>query len=571
VQPEQSLDITRMHRLLQVGRALVAELDPDSVLDLVLETAREITHANYAALGVLDPQRQQLDRFITLGLDEVARDAIGELPRGRGVLGVLIDEPRPLRLSDVGRHPRSFGFPPGHPRMRSFLGVPIMIRGEAWGNVYLAEKLGGEFDASDEEAVLILAEWAAVAIENARLYQVSETRRIELEKALRASEVTRDIATAIGGEVELERVLELIVKRGRALVAARSLVILLRDDDELLVAATAGYAEGARGRRLPISGSPYGQVMDAGRPERVKSVGARLGIDPSQFGVADARSALIVPLAYRSSVVGVLCAFDRGEQGDAFSEDDEQLLRTFAASAATAVVMARSVQEERLHRSLAAADAERRRWARELHDETLQGLAALRVLLSVGLRGDEPQTLEDAALQAIVYIEQEIANLRAIISDLRPAALDELGLLSAIESLVERHRERSRFAVELDTALRAPSARLAPDLETVIYRLLQEALNNAAKHSSADRVQISIEDDRDALVVQVRDDGRGVRPHAEAEGFGLVAMRERVALAGGTLEIESGPGGTLVRARLPVRHAAGTVGEGSLKEARHRA
>jgi signal transduction histidine kinase len=548
-----------MHRLLQVARTMVAELDPDSVLDLVLETAREITGARYAALGVLDPQRQQLDRFIALGLDEDAREAIGDLPRGRGVLGVLIDDPLPLRLSDVGRHPRSYGFPPGHPRMRSFLGVPILIRGQAWGNLYLTEKSDGDFDESDEEAVLVLAEWAAVAIENARLYQLSETRRVELEKALRAAEVTRDIAAAIGGEFELERVLELIVKRGRALVAARSLVILLRDGDELVVAASAGYAESARGLRVPASGSPLGQVMDARRAERITSVDARLGIDPSRFGVAEARSALIVPLAYRSTTVGVLCAFDRGEQGEAFSEDDEQQLRAFAASAATAVMMARSVQEERLHRSLEAADAERRRWARELHDETLQGLAALRVLLSVALRGDEPHALEDATLQAIGYIEQEIANLRAIISDLRPAALDELGLVSAVDSLVERCREQGSFEVDMEIALgdsNAGPARLTPELETVVYRLLQEALANVAKHSRAEHVRVSVEQREDILTVIVRDNGVGFQTHTATNGFGLTGMRERVTLAGGTLEIQSGDDGTIVKARLPARYAS---------------
>src|SRR5918911_3813987 len=160
---------------------------------------------------------------------------------GRGILGLLIEEPVPLRIADVGEHPRSYGFPPGHPPMRAFLGVPIMIRGEAWGNLYLTEKEGGgEFEATDEEAVVVLADWAAIAIENARLYRAVDARRLELERAVRGFEATTTIARAVGGETDLGRVLELIVKRGRALVDAEGLLILLREGPGLVVAATAG-------------------------------------------------------------------------------------------------------------------------------------------------------------------------------------------------------------------------------------------------------------------------------------------------------------------------------------------
>jgi signal transduction histidine kinase len=554
------LDQARMRRLLEVGRTLVSELDPDRVLDLVLETAREVTSARYAALGVLDVERARLERFITRGIDERTRRQIGDLPRGRGVLGVLIEDPRPLRLADVGEHPASYGFPAGHPAMTSFLGVPILIRGEAWGNLYLTEKRGGDFDQADEEAAVVLADWAAIAIENARLYQTSEQRRGELGKALHASEATRDIAIAIGGELDLGRVLELIAKRGRALVGARSLVILLCDGDELVLAASAGYAEAAEGVRLPISETVCGQVMEGRRPERVNDVGARLGIDAGHFGVVDAHTALLVPLVYRNSSVGVLCAFDRGGDGERFSADDEMLLRTFAASAATAVAMAQSVQEERLRHSLAAAEAERRRWARELHDETLQGLGGLRVLLSAALRRGGHEQTREAVRQAIEQIEQEIANLRGIITELRPAALDELGLASAINSLTERHREHGELAIEADIALADPrpgQPRLAPELETTIYRIVQEALTNALKHGEATRVGVVVGEQDGEVVVEVRDDGVGFRPEAATRGYGLTGMRERVQLAGGRLEIDTGEGGTRVRAAVPARHAAG--------------
>ncbi len=548
-----------LRRLLEVGRSLVTELDLKIVLDRVLETAREITGARYAAIGVLNERRTELAQFLTSGFDEETRRKVGELPRGRGVLGVLIEHPEPLRLDDVGAHPRSYGFPVGHPVMHSFLGVPVVVRGETWGNLYLTEKDDGDFSERDEEAVVILADWAAVAIENARLYETSEQRRQELEKAVRGLEATRDVAVAIGGEIALEHVLELIAKRGRALVGARSLVIMLRDGEELVVHASAGHAEERRGARLPIVGSTSGLVLERGRAERITDVNARLGIAPTNFGVRDARTALLVPMLYRGEAVGVLAAFDRGEQSATFTEDDEQMLRVFAASAATAVALAQSVLADRLRASVAAADEERRRWARELHDETLQGLGGLRLLLAAALRRDEPEPAREAMREAVVRIEREIANLRSIITELRPAALDELGLSVAIEALLDRCAEQSELEIERDLALGLAGAgggRLDPELETAAYRLVQEALTNVVKHAKAGRVRVTVAEPDGELLIEVEDDGVGFDQASVERGFGLAGMSERVSLAGGSMRISSGSGGTLLSARLPVRHAS---------------
>src|SRR5947209_714738 len=182
----------RIGRLLDVGQTLVSELDPDTVLERILEEAQRLTGARFAALGVLDEQRRELERFITAGIDMETHRQIGELPRGRGVLGVLIEDPRPLRLADVGAHAESYGFPARHPSMRSFLGVPIVIRSQGWGNLYLAEKDGGgEFTQADEDSAMALAGWAAIAIENARIHQTSEQRRGQLERAVRSLEAAR--------------------------------------------------------------------------------------------------------------------------------------------------------------------------------------------------------------------------------------------------------------------------------------------------------------------------------------------------------------------------------------------
>jgi signal transduction histidine kinase len=471
------------------------------------------------------------------------------------VLGALIEDPKPLRLAEVGEHPHSYGFPVDHPPMHTFLGVPIVIRGRAWGNLYLAEKEGGgEFNDEDEDAALALAQWAGTAIENARLYESGERRRRELEQAVRSLRAARDIADAISGTSDLERVLELIVKRGRALVEAQSVVIMLREGTELVIAASAGHAAGARGHRLPISDSTSGQVLERGRAERFTDLGTRLQIAPRELGVPEARCGLFVPMLHHGTGIGVLAAFDRGPDQQEFTHDDEQLLRTFAASAANAVAIKQSIEAERLRSTIAAADAERSRWARELHDQTLQALGGLRVLLASTVGRGDAASKDDAMRQAIEDIELEIGNLRGIITDLRPSLLDDLGLLPAIEALLDRRRDAG---LEIASELVLPdhdsdSAELAPELETTIYRLVQESLTNVVKHAKASNVRVFVGLVDGQAIVEVDDDGVGFEVDARTSGFGLAGMRERVYLAGGELRIEPGEAGTSVRARLPV-------------------
>jgi signal transduction histidine kinase len=544
----------KLRRLLDVGTALVSELDPDAVLRRILEEAVELTDARYAAIGVLDESRSSLGRFLTLGMDEATQRSIGAKPRGRGLLGVLIEDPRPLRVAEVSEHPLSYGFPPAHPPMRNFLGVPIIIREEAWGNLYLAEKRSDEaFSDQDEEAVTVLAQWAATAIDNARLYESSEQRRDLLERAVRSLEAARDIADAISGMPDLDRVLELIVKRGRALVSARTVLILLREGEELVIAASAGHAVDARGRRIPIARSTSGQILRRGQPERIADVASRLRITPEQLGVPDAHSALLVPMVHRGAGLGVLAAFDRGPDAGTFTAEDEQLLRTFAVSAANAVAINRSVEAERLRSMVAAADSERSRWARELHDQTLQSLGALRVsLASIVGRGDG-SARDEGIRRAITDVELEIGNLRGIITDLRPSILDDLGLNAALEALLDRRRSDGLEIIG-ELALGPPGGthgRLSPDLETAVYRIVQEALTNVAKHARAQTARVSVSVSGNALLIEVQDDGVGFDTDEKTPGFGLTGMRERAYLAGDPLQVESSELGTSVRVRLP--------------------
>ncbi len=443
-----TLDQDRLRRLIEAGRSVVAERELEGVFARLLDVARELTGARFAAIGILDDARENLADFITAGIDPHAHSIIGDLPRGRGVLGMLISNPVPLRLADVGGHIRSYGFPPGHPAMTTFLGVPILIRGEAWGNLYLTDKDGGEFDDADEESAVVLASWAAIAVENARLYKVTDHRRAELERSVRALEATSEIARAVGGETQLDRVLELIAKRSRALVEASGVAILLVEGDEFVVAATAGeIPRRIAGSRVTSTGSVAGRVVGSGRPERVKDVTSSLRFALGDLGVK-AQSAMFVPLLFRGTSLGVIEAFDR-QDGPEFRIEDERLLLAAAASAATAVATAQSVEQDRLRRSLRAAEEERRRWARELHDETLQGLGGLRVLLSSARRNNDVDQLHKTLESAVDQIAQEISNLRALITELRPAALDELGLAPALDALFDR--VRTLHGLELDT------------------------------------------------------------------------------------------------------------------------
>ena len=540
------LDEHRLRRLIDVGRGLVAQLDLEAVLREVVEVARELTGARYAALGILDEDRHELERFIYVGIDDSTRAGIGDLPRGHGVLGELIRNPAPLRLREVGEHPRSFGFPPGHPPMHSFLGVPIVVRGQAYGNLYLTEKEGGEFDAADEEAATILAEWAALTIFNVRLYSQSEEERGALERAVHGLEATTEIARAVGGETDSARVLETIAKRTRALVGAGSLLVLLEQGGRCEVVAAAG----------DCGGGPVGRYVAIDEPTSRAALAAVQGL-----GI-EARAALLAPLSFHGRALGAIVALDRLEEGPDFYPEDERMLTAAAASAATAVATVQSVTEERLRQTMLTAERERARWARELHDSVLQGIGSRRVMLSSALKIGDPERLAAATEQALGDMTRDIDDLRVLITELRPATLDQLGLRAALEDLAERVGQGEEIEVAAD--LQVAAERLDPELETVVYRLVQEALNNVAKHAGAAAVELQVRGRPDRIDVLVVDDGRGFDPGGEHAGFGLAGMRERIALAGGELQIESQVGGgTRVSASVPLAAPATGGGAGS--------
>lgn len=345
---------------------------------------------------------------------------------------------------------------------------------------------------------------------------------------LRRLEASTEIAHAISGDTSLDDVLDLIAVRGRALLEARTVAIVLADAGEVRVAAWAGaWSDQLRDRVLDSLDAP-------------------------------SRSALVVPLVFRGRGHGELVALDRLRRSRVFTAADERLAQSFAASAATAVGNAQSVEEDRLRQRIVAGEHERRRWARDLHDSTLQGLGGLRVLLSSAVHRGDAARLEGVVRESLGHLGGEIDNLHSIISDLRPPALDTLGLAPALDGLADRITRVHGVQVERDVALgsSSPDVENGLELETTVFRVVQESLANVAKHAGATHVRLEVQEGDGELTLLVADDGAGFDRRSPSGGFGLRGMRERVALAGGTLEVASSPGrGTTVRAVLPWRRA----------------
>ena len=359
---------------------------------------------------------------------------------------------------------------------------------------------------------MVLADWAAIAITNSRLYRAVRERRDELERTMRGLETTTEISRALGGETDLDRVLELIVKRSRALIDARAAEIVLVDGDEFVIAAVAGEGvEGLEGTRISIEESLAGAALKSGRLHRIPEIPR----DTFAYREMGARAALVTPMSFRSRPVGFLIVFDRLRGDRPFNEEDERLLEAFAASAAIAVATAQNAGDEALRRSLEASEQERSRWARELHDETLQQFAGLRVLLSAARRSGDRDRIDTAMSEAIEHITTSIGDLRSLITDLRPAALDEFGIRPALETLVTRVSLQSDLAVdlEIDLAYEGTEADLRhpAEIESTVYRVVQEALTNVAKHADAARVEVRVSDRAGDVEVMVRDDGEGLR------------------------------------------------------------
>ena len=538
----------RLRALLDAGMAIGSELSLESLLQRLVATAAELTGARYAALGVIDPSGTQLERFLTFGIDDETHAAIGELPTGKGILGALITEAKPLRLHDLHEDPRSVGFPPYHPAMNTFLGVPIMLRGVAYGNFYLTEKASGEdFTTEDEEMVSLLAGQAAVAIENARLYEATMHWSKQLESL-------NEVGNALATETDLGRLLDLVARRLLELLDARLVAVMLpAGDDELRFAAVSGEGgEAFLGRTLPRASSKTGRVYDRGQSERSDSVLDDPEVSRDVIRGFGVRTGLWVPLVVRSETIGVIAVHDKLSPDARFTDNDLRLAETFASRAAVAVDLSQRIQRDALRRIVDAQELERRRLARELHDETGQALSSI----LLGLRALD-EKVESAVARAAVADVRELVvatlhDVRRLAIELRPKVLDDFGLVPAVDRLTETFGAQTGIGIRFESSL--ADERLPPEVETALFRIIQESLTNIVKHSRARNISIVLARKPGAVVAVIEDDGQGFDPGSVREGgFGLEGMRERVGLLDGRLQIESAEGaGTTLIAEVPL-------------------
>ncbi|WP_373861075.1 sensor histidine kinase [Micromonospora noduli] len=528
----------RLRALLDAVVGIGTNLDLRTTLQRIVQAACELVGARYGALGVVGPDRLLHD-FIVHGITPEQHERIGDLPHGRGVLGLLIDDPRPLRMPDITQHPRSYGFPANHPPMHSFLGVPVLIRDQIFGNLYLAEKKGGaQFTEDDEEIVVALAAAAGVAIENARLYALAHRR----ERWLAA---TAEITTVLLGEVRRIDALALVARRAREVAEAELALVLLYDNDteQFSVEVVDGTDEQALalvGAVLPAVDTSFGAAVAEGRHDQVDDL-AHAAPWPALLHTGPA---MISPLATAETLHGVLIVAHRPERGGGASEEDLTLLGSFAGQAALAMERARGQEE----RELLVVLEDRERIARDLHDVVIQRLFATGLQLQSAAPMARPEVAKRINA-AVDDLDATIRDIRRTIFELRTPMTSELR--TEIRAEIEAAAEALGFKPHLELTGPVDSAvpdAIRPDLTAV----LREALSNVVRHAQCTRVDVVVRVDAGQVTVMVTDNGVGCNP-AAARG-GLVNLRERASRLDGTFTIAPAePHGTEVRWAVPLR------------------
>ena len=538
----------RLRHLVEANVAVGSEASLDDVLQKTVEVAARLVEAQYAALGVLDGTGSHLDRLITTGIDDTTRARIGDLPSDHGVLRVLLREARPVRVADVTKEPHFFGFPPGHPRMRSFLGVPIFVRGVVYGDLYLAEKEHGEFTAADEEIVTLLAAQTGITIEKIQIHDGAVHWIHQLEAL---DELTHNV---LEKQEDVSGLLELIARRLRELLGARGVLISIpAASGGLRIAAADGESVADLAGTDLESDRKHARIFTQGRSERIDSVLQDPEADQVVARRVGAVAALLVPLVFHEKTIGVISVFNKNGSDPRFSDDDLRLAEAFATRAALAVQLSERVARETVVAILEGQEAERRRLAQELHDETGSALTAI----LLGLAAIDTAATLPAAHQASTALRETarrtLENVGRMAFALRPSALDEFGLITVLKDLIGRLEEEGGPTVRLE--LDAPAdARLPTTVETVVFRITQEALTNVVKHAEATSVDIRLGCRARSVLLTIEDDGVGFSlAQLRAGKLGLVGMRERVASVSGELDIQSKPGvGTRLTVEIPL-------------------
>ncbi|WNG95403.1 GAF domain-containing sensor histidine kinase [Mycobacterium sp. ITM-2016-00318] len=527
----------RLDGLLDAMLVITSGLELDETLRTIVHTAIQLVDARYGALGVRGHDHELVE-FIYEGIDEAMREEIGHLPEGRGVLGVLIDDPKPIRLDNIAHHAASVGFPAHHPPMKTFLGVPVRIRDEVFGNLYLTEKAGGQpFSEDDEVLVMALAAAAGIAIENARLYEQSKIRQSWIE-------ATRDIATELLSGTDPARVFRQIADECRVLSGAELTLVAVpqdpetpgTDENDLIVAATAGDGHGSSLTHIPVNGTAVGEAYLQRKPGRFD------GMELAPGQITRTGPALVLPLRATDTVAGVLVALRRAG-AQPFRADELDMMAAFADQAAVAWQLASTQRHMRELDVLTDRD----RIARDLHDHVIQRLFAV----GLALQGTIPRARVPEVRERLTDC---VDDLQEVIQEIRTAIFDLHGANSGITRLRQRLDEAiaqfanstMRMTVQFTGPLSVIDAGLADHAEAVV----REAISNAVRHARATTLTINVVVD-DELRIEVVDNGSGIK--GDVTGSGLTNLRQRAEEVGGSFALEAVPaGGTRLKWCAPL-------------------
>lgn len=528
----------RIDGLVEAMLAVTSGLDLDVTLRTIVHTAIDLIDARYGALGVRgqDGDGHELVEFVYEGIDEATRDQIGPLPQGRGVLGALLDDPVPIRLDNITDHPASVGFPPNHPPMRTFLGVPVRIRDEVFGNLYLTEKkTGGPFSEDDEVLAQALAAAAGIAIDNARLYEQARDRQSWIE-------ATRDIATELLSGTDPAGVFRQIADRARALTGAEIAFVGVPVDpdspgSELLIHEVVGADIAADSLpALDIAGTSLGRALDEQLPQRREVFDVAAGV------LDDAGPALIVPLRATGSVAGVLVALRR-TGARPFTGEQLDMAAAFADQAALAWQLAMTQRQMRELDVLADRD----RIARDLHDHVIQRLFAIGLALQGTVARARSDEVQQRLSTSVDDLQEVIQEIRTAIFDLHGGAAGTTRLRQRIQEAIEQF---SAAGLRTSVQFLGPLSVVEPGLADHAEAVVREAVSNAVRHSGATELAVVVRVDDD-LRVTVTDNGCGVA--ANITESGLANLRRRADESAGTLTVGPGPtGGTTLHWSAPL-------------------
>jgi signal transduction histidine kinase len=533
-----------LRQLLDAVLTVGSDLDLSTVLQRITEAAVALVDARYGALGVLDEAGTGLAQFITVGVDDETHQAIGDLPKGLGILGLLIADARPLRLAEIGEHPDSAGFPPNHPPMHSFLGVPIRVHGEVFGNLYLTDKTSAEvFTDIDEELVIGLAAAAGVAIHNARLYDDRRRREAQLD-------ALHEIATALLAGTDTHAILEVVAARARELAGGDLASIALphgHGEQMMIEVAVGTHADEVCGLVYERAGSYAAQVLSSDKPVAVDDLSRDERRAQPQVRLGTLGPGVFVPLGRAEGALGLLSVC-RKVGTPSFSSRDVDALEQYASQAAVVLEYGRAREE--LTRLSLLEDQER--IARDLHDRVIQRLFATGLSLQGStrlIREDEARRRVEAAVEEL---DNTVRHIRTVIFEVEAP---HFGSESTRSRILELAREASRalgfqprvtFDGPVDLEI---SSRIADDL----LPTLREALANVARHAHAKSVTVALSVGADVLL-RVSDDGSGIAGDRPPEGYGLANMQARAARHGGNMSIRRGDGGgTVLEWRVPAR------------------